>query len=59
MNHAERFKFILNSHEEYIIKNVMKFILYAHKKKQDILGEAAEKRTPDVPSPSSDINLNI
>ncbi len=59
MNHAERFKFLLSSQEVYIIKNVMKFIFYDHKKKQDILGEAAEKRTPDVPSPSSDINLNI
>ncbi len=50
MNHAERLKVLLSSQEMYIIKNVMKFIFYAHKKRQDILGDAAGKIIPDVPS---------
>ncbi len=37
----------------------MQFTFYAHKKRQDILGDAAGKRTPDGPFPSSDTNLNI
>ncbi len=41
-NHAERFHFLLSSQEGYIIKkNVMQFIVYAHKKRQAILGNAA------------------
>ncbi len=59
MNHAERLNFLLSSQEGYIIKNVMQFIFYSHKKRQDILRDTAGKRTPDVPSPSSDTNLNI
>ncbi len=59
MNHAERLKSLLSSHQGYIIKKGYKFIFNAHKKRQDILGDAAGKRTPDLPSPSSDTNLNI
>ncbi len=59
MNHADRLKKLLRSQEVYLIKHVMKFICYAHTKRQYILGDAAGKRTPDVPSPSSDTNLNI
>ncbi len=59
MKHADRFKCLLSSQEGNIINNVMQFIIYALKKRQDILGDTAGKRTPDVPSPSSDTNLNI
>ncbi len=59
MNHPEIFKFLLSSQEVYIIKNVMKFIFYVHKKRQDILGDAAVKKNTRCPSPSLDTNLNI
>ncbi len=59
INYAERLKILLSSQEGYIITNVMQFIFYAHKKRQDILGDTARKTTPDVPPPSSDTNLNI
>ncbi len=51
MNHAERFKFLLSSQEGYIIKNVMQFIFYAHKKRQDILGDASGKQHHMSPLP--------
>ncbi len=55
----ERLKTLLSFWEGYIIKNVMPFICYALKKRKYILGDAVGKRTPDVPSSSSDTNLNI
>ncbi len=37
-------------------KNAMQFILYAHKKRQDLLDETADKRSINISSPFSGTN---